>query len=478
MKTKEPRPLRAFDALILNAYYFSVNLQTLTLVPMLLPILVERYMGEAVKGSALGTLRLVTLMLSLLVHAVAAQLSDRCTSKLGRRRPFMFASLLLETLTLVGMGLVITHLGGSAHVLVFLFILLAMVFSNIGLGPAQGLIPDLVPEGQHGRYSAVKALFELPLPVIFVSFTIAKWIAAEQLWPVLWALIAVKVVAGVISLFIPEQAILRPAKAFDKDNLWRLIGMTLAFTAVIVLLGQGARFALPTLKVIMTNDQLYKVLSALFGVLAMLVAVVIGVTISTRLTLSEKTQGRNAFTWWVINRLAFMVGAANLAGFVLYFLQERFPELAGSAAAQPTAILMLVIGGSLLVAAVLSGWLTDKLGPKPVLFASGVLAFVASFMVILSARLLSVYIGAGFIGVAVGLFYSANWALGTRLVPKDEAGRWLGISNIAGAGAGAVGAYIGGPIGDHAGFTVLMAVYGVVFLVSTLALFGIKKSQE
>ena len=43
-------------------------------------------------------------------------------------------------------------------------------------------------------------------------------------------------------------------------------------------------------------------------------------------------------------------------------------------------------------------------------------------------------------------FLAANWALGTEIVPKEEAGRYLGISNLAGAGAGAVGAYIGGPI--------------------------------
>ena len=474
-RPKEQRPLGVFDVLTLNAYYFSVNLQTLTLVPMLLPILVEQYIGETVKGSALGTLRLVTLMLSLLVNAVAAQLSDRCTSKLGRRKPFMLASLVLETLTLVAMGWMITHTDvAGTYVLLFLFILLAMVFSNVGLGPAQALIPDLVPADQHGRYAAVKSLFELPLPVIFVSFTIARWISAGQFWAVLWALIGVKVLVGIISLFIPERPILRPAKTFDKDSFWRLLGMTLAFTVVIVLLGLGVRLGLPLAKEILANSQLYTILSALFGLVAMLVAVVIGVAVSTRLSLGHRTEGLRPFTWWVINRLAFMVGATNLAGFVLYFLQERFPELAGSAAAQPTAILMVVIGVALLLATLVAGWLTDRFGSKPLLVASGFLAFGASLIVIFGGTLLLVYVGAALVGVATGFFYSANWALGTRLVPKEEAGRWLGVANIAGAGAGAVGAYIGGPIGDHAGYAVLMTVYAVIFLLSTIALLGVK----
>ncbi|MDY6846520.1 MAG: hypothetical protein SVP52_05235, partial [Chloroflexota bacterium] len=77
--------------------------------------------------------------------------------------------------------------------------------------------------------------------------------------------------------------------------------------------------------------------------------------------------------------------------------------------------------------------------------------------------------------IAIGFFYSASWALGTALVPREEAGRYLGIQNLAGAGAGAIGAYIGGPIGDGVGFTVLISIFGFLFLISTLALFGIKE---
>jgi MFS family permease len=83
------------------------------------------------------------------------------------------------------------------------------------------------------------------------------------------------------------------------------------------------------------------------------------------------------------------------------------------------------------------------------------------------------------IGIATGLFYTANWALGTDIVPKLEAGRYLGISNLAGAGAGAVGAYIGGPIADYftvnmpaiegLGYVVLFSIYGLLFLFSAVA---------
>jgi MFS family permease len=78
------------------------------------------------------------------------------------------------------------------------------------------------------------------------------------------------------------------------------------------------------------------------------------------------------------------------------------------------------------------------------------------------------------IGCGAGLFYTASWALGTTIVPKGQAGLYLGLSNIAGAGAGAIGAYIGGPIGDKFGFSVLMIVYGLVVLLSGLAFVEVK----
>jgi MFS family permease len=172
------------------------------------------------------------------------------------------------------------------------------------------------------------------------------------------------------------------------------------------------------------------------------------------------------------------VGSTNLASFVLYFLQERFPELEGNAAAGPTAMLVMFVGVAILISSIPAGWLTDKFGRKPLCAFSGVLALIGTVIVIASTGMTMLYIGGLLIGIAIGIFYSASWSMGTAMVPKAEAGRYLGIQNLAGAGAGAIGAYIGGPIGDTAGFTVLMGIFGLLFLISTLALFGIKSPKS
>ena len=87
------------------------------------------------------------------------------------------------------------------------------------------------------------------------------------------------------------------------------------------------------------------------------------------------------------------------------------------------------------------------------------------------------------LGLGTGTFMAANWALGTDLVPQKEAGRYLGISNLAGAGAGIVGAGIGGPMADFfnrvqpgLGYLVIFTIYAGLFLFSVVALRGISTS--
>ena len=146
----------------------------------------------------------------------------------------------------------------------------------------------------------------------------------------------------------------------------------------------------------------------------------------------------------------------------------------------------MVVGILILLSALPSGWLSDRFGQKPLVAISGLMGAIGTLILILTTNLTIIYVGGCIIGAATGLFFTSNWALGTKLVPKTEAGRYLGISNLAGAGAGAVGAYIGGPIADlftvrvpevpGLGYVVLFAIYGFLFILSILALLGVRKT--
>jgi MFS family permease len=217
------------------------------------------------------------------------------------------------------------------------------------------------------------------------------------------------------------------------------------------------------------------------GVVAMVIAIGLGVYLSVRISLGDAAKAPlgASFTWWVVNRLAFLVGAINISTFIVFFLQGRL-GLVREQAAGPAANLLLVVGVMILIFALLSGWLSDRIGHKRTVAIAGMVFALGVAIAIALPDMTAIYIGGLFIGVATGMFYTANWALGTRLVPPAQAGRYLGISNLAGAGAGAVGAYIGGPIADYftlrfpnipgIGYVLLFAIYGIVILLSIVPL--------
>ena len=55
----------------------------------------------------------------------------------------------------------------------------------------------------------------------------------------------------------------------------------------------------------------------------------------------------------------------------------------------------------------------------------------------------SLLVFGGITGVGIGLFITANWALLSRAAPLAQAGVYLGLTNLATAGSGAVGRLMG-----------------------------------
>jgi MFS family permease len=51
------------------------------------------------------------------------------------------------------------------------------------------------------------------------------------------------------------------------------------------------------------------------------------------------------------------------------------------------------------------------------------------------------------LGAGIGLFLTSNWALANALAPQEEAGKYLGLTNLATAGSAAI-ARLEGPVLD------------------------------
>ncbi|MBU0493416.1 MAG: MFS transporter [Chloroflexi bacterium] len=469
------RALRWYDYITINIYWFALTTRSQVLTPLIIPLLVQQFVGDEVKGTYVGIIRLWALMAAVLIQALMGLLSDRSMLRWGRRRPFIVAGTLGEIVVFVLIGFTASLDGMSGYWILFGLYVLSMLSSNTAHAATQGLIPDLVPEDKRGRFSGVKALLELPLPLVFVSFVVARMVSAGNLWGALFALIVVLIVCMLVSLFIPETPLEKVPFALNWNPFLRLVVMTGAFTVVILGMGWivNAVMQLP----LEAYSTARIVLTGLAGLVGMTIAVALGVWVSIRISIGRTIRENPSFTWWVITRLAFLVASTNLAGFVLYFIQERFPDLQGEKAAGPTSIVVMLVGVFVLLTALPSGWLADRFGKKPLLVVSGLAGALGTFIVVGSPDLLVINVGACLIGAAVGLFYSANWALGTDLVPQDQAGRYLGLSNLAGAGAGAIGAYIGGPIADSLGYTLLFVIYGLLFLLSVVTLIPIQEKR-
>ena len=469
----EEKKVHWYDYITININYLGLTTRSQVLTPLIIPVLVQQFLGEEGKGAAVGTIRLWALMVALLAQALFGLLSDHSTSKYGRRRPFIFAGVVFEVIIFMLIAwCAVSFEGVTGYVVLFALYILSMLSSNSSHAATQSLIPDLVPENKRGIFSGIKALFELPIPVILVSLLIAPFVEDNNIFFALVLTSLVLIVSMGITMFVREKA---PEKSNEKIE-WKpflnLILMTAAFT--IVILGMGELLKRSSGLGLFENNP---ALTVGIGVAGMALAVVLGVWISIRLALGKReSTNRSSYTWWVINRLAYMVGLTNLATFMVYFLQEKF-GFANEAAAGPASRVSMLVGVFVLLLAVPTGWLSDRIGKKGMLILSGLIAASGILALLLIPQMVGIYIAGGLIGAASGMFYSANWALGTELVPAEKAGKYMGIQNLAGAGAGAIGAYLGGPIADQVGYTVLFAIYGFMFLLSAAALLGIKEPE-
>ena len=470
------RPLRWYDFITININWFAITSRSNVLTPLVIPLLVQEFVGEEIKGTYLGKMRLWALMAALLTQALTGVISDRSRLKWGRRRPFIFLGVIIEAIVIILIGLSANNVGMAGYWILFVLYIFSMIGGNINHAATQGLIPDLIPDEKKGIASGLKAVFELPLPLIFISVGIAKMVGAGNLNGALTLLVIILFVGMILTLFVPEKRNLDPHLEFSWRPFLRPVIMTGIFTTIILGFGGLISYILPFFNPISSNLNL--ILIGFIGIVGIGLTVVFGIWGSLRIGLGREIKVQSSYLWWVVNRLFFLVGVTNLGSFLVFFLQEKFSDFKFEEAVEPASKIILYVGFFILLTALFGGWLADRFGKKTLIMLSGIATAVGTGIVVAAPMISMTYFGGSVIGIGVGLFYTANWALGTAIVPKERAGQFLGFSNLAGAGAGAIGAYIGGPIADYTSFTLLMSLSGVLALISIFALIGIKENSQ
>ena len=312
-------------------------------------------------------------------------------------------------------------LAGSYIAIFFIYCLL-QVSTNIAQGPYQAFIPDLVPEGRRGLASGVKTLLEI---------------------------------VGGVALLYPI--------AFFMDRYFA---------------GQGA--------------------SWLWLALGALGIVLLGVVIATLLTVKERpgtgsqlpllpilyksfrinVRANRDFVWFLVSRLLILMAFTTLQTFALYFLRDVV-GVANPASATAQFSIVAVVG--MLAVVYPAGRLSDRIGRRPVVVASGLLGALGIALIFLfqHSYILIIFSG-GLVGISFGAFMSSNWALATDLVGKGEEARYLGLTNLATAGGAALARLIG-PVIDffnayspRLGYSVMLGACFIYFLIGSLLVMKIK----
>lgn len=140
--------MRPRDQLALSSFWFGVNFHWGALLLIIIPSQIKR-MAEN-PASAQGLLVGTGALFALVVPLVIGAFSDRCTARLGRRRPFMLTGAAINVL-----GLLALWAAGTAHSLALYLAgyIIVQIGNNTATGAYNGLIPDLVPVKQRGEAS-------------------------------------------------------------------------------------------------------------------------------------------------------------------------------------------------------------------------------------------------------------------------------------------------------------------------------------
>ena len=134
------RTLHWYDFLLINSNWFALTLRSQVLAGLMIPLLVQGFVGEAQKGTYFGTIRLWALMTALLMQALFGILSDHSRFKWGRRRPFIFLGTLLEVVIILSMLWIATLEGMRGYAILFAAYLFSMVSTNMSQAATFGVI--------------------------------------------------------------------------------------------------------------------------------------------------------------------------------------------------------------------------------------------------------------------------------------------------------------------------------------------------
>jgi MFS family permease len=181
------------------------------------------------------------------------------------------------------------------------------------------------------------------------------------------------------------------------------------------------------------------------------------------------------YAWLIASRFIFLLGIYDIQVFAQYYIRDVIPT---DNPIKLTGDLLASITLALIASALLGGWVGDRVGHKKVQYTASAIGSVGCLLLLMARDSTTLLVTGGITGVGIGLFITANWALLNRLAPLAQAGVYLGLTNLATAGSGAVGRLMGPVIdalnnanpGAYSGYTAMFILGAVCTGLSALLL--------
>lgn len=343
-----------------------------TPIQFLLPLQVEAIVGDGNKESSLGIVVAIGALVSLVASPIAGALSDRTSSRLGRRRPWVLWPTVAAVAVLLVMG-GLTNIGGLV-----LGWALAQLTLNASYAAVTAILPDQVPVAQRGTVSAVVGACQ-PLGVILGS---------------------------VIATAVPGDN----TAANGQSTRYIVVAVVTLLTAALFVFGMKSDAQLDKSRI-----EPLKMGEFVKG-----------------FWVSPKEHPDFAWVW--ITRFLVILGTAFVTSYLLYFTRDvlgKSPDEAGDTVA---GILQFYII-ALLVFALITGPISDKVGRIKIFVILASITCAVAMVILAFARtegmatIAAIIMGAGF-----GAYTAVDLALISRVLPNaEDRARDLGVINIANA---------------------------------------------
>ncbi len=390
-----------FQYLSLNAVYLGTSFMWNIIHPIVLPLLLLNYGSGQTKNTRLGMLTFVGYALGMIVQPLAGALSDRTQHRLGRRRPWVFYGGLVAILSLL-----LLAVADSFWVLAVAYLAL-QVASNAVMGPSHGLIPDALPEGKRGLAIGLRNLMDM-VGIIAAAGCAGLLTRAAGADAPLGLLVAAAVLAGtmLITTFGSQTLPGSPASPRAGPGLPQV--------------GQ------------------------------------------VREMLSVDVHRNSGYVRLLISRFWLLLATSLILSFGLYYMQDAL-QLDDPAGA--VSNLMVSIGIPMALVVVPAGILSERWGRKGLSLVGCGLMAVCVLSLSMARTVVALRVLGLLGGVGMGTFVSVNWAWATDLAPLDQAGKYLGLANLATAGTSALGRLLG-PVIDLVNAWRANVGYQIIFVVA------------